>query len=321
MIYRTSLIIVLVVFAGISCSNHSDEEIITDGFIQTEDEVQIYYQIIGTAPDTILVMHGGPGAGINSFKPSAKPLAKNFTLIFYDQRGGGKSTLPADSSKLKPQYFVEDLEAVRQHFKLGSMNVLTHSFGSILLAEYALKYPENIEKAVMHGSTGPIRSQMGAYYQAKSKETKAISDTSLTNRASRLLSKLLAGTAENPAQTCYTYEEMAKQIALKRGESINYKGTTCDAPPEAVAYYYQYTAQLGPQFVGNWNFTGKLDSFTAPVLIIYGDQDTLAIPSQRTWTTILPNSELLLIPEASKGALSDQPDEAVTAITTFFKNL
>jgi proline iminopeptidase len=310
----------LIICSGISCSQPTEKIGLEDGYIETGDEIQLYYQLLGSASDTLVVLHGGPGAGINSFKPSALPLSKDFTLIFYDQRGGGKSTLPENTDHLKPEYFVEDLESVRKYFGLKKMNVLTHSFGSIVLAEYAIKYPEHIKKAVMHGSTGPIRSEMGAYYQAKSKENSAIPDTSLTNQASRLLSKLLTGTAEDPVGTCKNYEKLTKEIARKKGETVNYKGSTCDAPPEAVKYYYQYTAQLGPQFVGAWDYTGKLDSMDAPVLIVYGAEDSLAIPSQQSWTTILPNSELLLVEDASKGVLSDQPEKAKTAITAFFKN-
>jgi hypothetical protein len=32
-----------------------------------------------------------------------------------DQRGGGRSELPADTILLDARYFVEDLEAVRRH--------------------------------------------------------------------------------------------------------------------------------------------------------------------------------------------------------------
>ncbi len=319
MIYRTYFFTVFVICAGVSCSPDKALEINKDGFIQTGDHTEIYYQVMGSAPDTIMILHGGPGAGINSFKPSAKPLAKDFTLIFYDQRGGGKSTLPEDTTKLKPEYFVEDLEAVRSHFGLEKMNVITHSFGSLVLAEYALKYPEKINRAILHGSTGPIRSQMGEYYQRKAQQTPAIPDTALTNQVSTLLGDLLNGTAEHPISTCKEYERLSRTIAQQRGERANYKGSTCEAPAEAVAYYYQYTAQLAPAFWGEWDYTGKLDAFDTPLLVIYGGEDSLAIPSQQSWIDITPNSRLLLVPNAVKGSLSDNPKFTITAIKRFFE--
>lgn len=301
----------------ISCDPKESTEAFKDGFIQSSDKTELYYQVRGSADDSVVVIHGGPGAGINSFLPSVHPLVKDYTLILYDQRGGGKSTLPEDTNKLHPQYFVEDLEAIRRHFKLSSMNVLTHSFGSIVLAEYATIYPDRLKRVIFHGSTGPIRADMGAYYQAKSRQAAPIADTSLINRASELLANLLEGKAEDPISACREYEQISKKIAVMRGELVSHKGSTCDAPPEAVKYYYQYTAQLGPALFGNWDYTGKLDNFTSPVLIMYGILDSLAIPSQKSWTEIIPNSRLLLVPKADKGSLSDNPEFALHAIKRF----
>ncbi|WP_428236079.1 alpha/beta fold hydrolase [Gracilimonas sp.] len=303
----------------ISCSQIEKEAETRDGFVQTNDGAELYYQVRGSGSDTLVILHGGPGAGINSFLPSAEPLTNNFTLIFYDQRGGGKSTLPKDTTRLKPKYFVEDLEAVRRYFNLDSMNVLTHSFGSIVLAEYTIKYSHHLNRVVFHGSTGPVRSEMGEYYRAKAQQASPVSDTSLTNRASALLASLLEGSADEPVSTCREYEQLSKQIAAMRGERPSHRGSTCDAPAEAVKYYYQYTAQLAPAFFGNWDYTGKLNDFEAPLLVVYGKEDALAISSQRRWTEIIPSSRLLLVPEADKGSLSDNPNFTLQAITTFFE--
>ncbi|WP_421775442.1 alpha/beta fold hydrolase [Gracilimonas sp.] len=314
-----------IIFLGItfsaifSCTQIEKEAITRDGYIQTNDGAELYYKVQGLGSDTLLIIHGGPGAGINSFSPSAEPLAKDFTLIFYDQRGGGKSTLPEDTTLLKPEYFVEDLEAVREYFNLNSMNILTHSFGSIVLAEYATKYSYHLKRVVFHGSTGPVRAEMGEYYRARAQQASPVPDTSLTNRASTLLTQLLEGTADDPISVCREFEQLSKKIATMRGEKASHKGSTCAAPAEAVKYYYQYTAQLAPALFGKWDYSEKLQDFKAPLLVVYGKEDSLAISSQRRWTKIIPNSRLLLVPEADKGSLSDNPDFTLDAITTFFE--
>lgn len=317
--YNRYIFIGIIFFTGISCSPQETGEVVQDGFIEGYDGAELYYQVRGSAADSLIIIHGGPGAGMNSFLPSVKPLVKNFTLILYDQRGGGKSTLPEDTTKLKSKYFVEDLEAIRSHFGIKKMNVITHSFGSILLAEYALKYPDKLNRVVFHGSTGPIRSEMASYYQAKAQRTPAITDTALTNRATELLTALLNGTAEDPVSTCEEYESISRSIASKRGEQVNYKGSTCEAPPEAVKYYYKYTAQLAPAYFGSWDYTEKLNTFEAPLLVIYGAEDSLAIPSQQSWIDITPNSRLLLVPNAGKPSLADNPEFVLPAINRFFE--
>lgn len=302
-----------------SCSENAPLTIQKEGYLTGADSAQIHFKIAGVGADTLVIIHGGPGAGIYSFFEDLHPLANDFTLVFYDQRGGGKSTLPEDTSKLKPEFFVEDLEALRKHFNLNTMNVIAHSFGGILLAEYARKYPNHLKRVVFHKATGPIRSEMAAYYQAKSQEPSIEVDTNLTQRSLELLSSLLHGTAENPVQTCQEYEYLSKEIALAQGKEVNFRGTTCKAPPEAVKYYYQYTAQLAPQYFGPWNYSSTLDSLTAPVLVIYGAEDSLGIPSQQSWIKAIQNSRLLLVPGASEAVLADRPRLVGAAIIQFFR--
>lgn len=297
----------------------SDKPVVNEGFLSGAGDAKLYYQIMGSKKDTVVVIHGGPGAGMHTVIPMMQPLAESFTLIFYDQRGGGLSTLPEDTTRLQPHHFVEDLEAVRKHFSLDRMNVITHSFGSILVAEYAKKHPDHLNRMVFHGSTGPDRSEAGKYYRAQAAAARQSPDTALSNRAGELLQSLLKGTASNPVKACRKYEEISRQLITARGDSTIYRGTTCNAPPEAVRYYYRYTAQLAPRYFGDWNYTDDLKEISVPLLVIYGEQDTLGIPMQQQWVDAVNNGKLLLIPDAGKGALTDNPEVAVSAVEAFFR--
>lgn len=302
----------------IACNEYDQTPSLDEGYLTGAEEAQIYYRVLGSGQDSIVVIHGGPGAGMHSVLPSVKPLAQKYVLIFYDQRGGGKSELPTDTTKLQPQYFVEDLEAVRQYFNLEQMNIVTHSFGSVLVAQYAQKYPNHLKRIVFHGATGPDLQQELQLRREKAKQTPPSPDTALSNRASLLLQKLLQGTASDPVRVCKEYEEINKKIALAQSDTITYQGTTCNAPPEAVRYYYRYTAQLAPRYYEGWNFTTGLEQLTAPLLVVYGEEDSLMIPAQRSWASAVPNGRLLLVPDADKAAFSDNPNFAFPAIETFF---
>lgn len=302
----------------IACSSDQSEVETNHGYLTGSEGAKIYYEVMGTGQDSVVVVHGGPGAGIDSFLPSVKPLAQDFVLILYDQRGGGRSELPADTTKLQPQYYVEDLEAVRQHFGLEQMNVIAHSFGAVLVAQYARKYPTHLKRIVFNGATGPDLKQELELRKAKAEQAPPSPDTSLSNRASRLLEKLLSGTASDPVETCREYEEINKKLAMVQGDTTTYKGTTCNAPPEAVHYYYRYTAQLAPRYYEGWDFTTGLEQLNAPLLVVYGKEDSLMIPAQRSWASAVPNGRLLLVPDADKGAFSDNPNFVFPAIETFF---
>lgn len=284
-----------------------------EGHVPGAAGAEIYYRVLGESADTVVVLHGGPGAGMQTVLPDWEPLAEDLTLIFYDQRGGGRSTLPADTSLLRARYFVEDLEAVRRHFGLERLKLLTHSFGAVLAARYAQTYPERVDRMVFHGATGPRRAEAARL----ARRTPPSPDTALSNRMNEHLRSLLRGTAEDPVATCERYEELGRRLAEARGEPVAWSGTTCAAPPEAVRYYYRYTAQLAPRTFGDWDFTTGLEDLSAPLLVVFGARDSAAVPQQRAWAEAVPRGRLLLVPEAGKGAVAYRPDVVLPAVAAF----
>jgi len=247
-----------------------------EGMLPGAGGVSLHFRVLGNAPDTVDVVHGGPGAGMNSVLPDFAPLADSLTLVFYDQRGGGRSTLPADTATLDAASFVEDLEAVRRHFDLPRMRFLPHSFGSVLVARYAEAYPDHVAHIVLHGVTGPVRRAAARAATAAASSP----DTARSRRAGELLGTLLDGSATDPVGVCREYESVGRQLVEARGDSGRWRGTTCDAPPDAVRYYYRYTAQLASQAFGDWDFTTGLKEVTAPAI---ADRPDVVLPAVRAF--------------------------------------
>src|SRR5215203_1947887 len=104
---------------------------VREGMLDGAGGVRLFYRVVGRGGDTLVVVHGGPGGDMENLAPDLAPLADRHVLIFYDQRGGGRSALPADTSLLDARWFVEDLEAVRRHFALDRMTIVAHSFGPV----------------------------------------------------------------------------------------------------------------------------------------------------------------------------------------------
>ena len=88
------------------------------GYVQVE-QGKLYYQKFGSGMP-IIVVHGGPGALDQSYLlPQLLTLAKDHEVIFYDQRGSGKSLETKINPSLITDQFVKDLEALRAHFGLA----------------------------------------------------------------------------------------------------------------------------------------------------------------------------------------------------------
>ena len=66
---------------------------VREGFIAAGRGVELFYRALGSGGDTLVVLHGGPGFSMDYLIDDLTPLAERHTLIFYDQRGSGRSTL------------------------------------------------------------------------------------------------------------------------------------------------------------------------------------------------------------------------------------
>lgn len=286
-----------------------------EGFLPGAAGAELYYRVEGSGHDTVVVVHGGPGAGSNAVAPDLVPLAEQHTVIYYDQRGGGRSTLPSDTTLLAAEYFVEDLEAVRRHFRLERMSLLAHSFGSVLVARYGERYPERLGRAVFVGAVGPQRAAAGRRAQA----AQGTADTAQARRLREIFQRFRAGDAEDPIALCRAYETLGREMAAARGELASpQRGTTCAAPADAVRYHYRYTAWLAPASFGAWDFTASLHELEAPLLVIHGARDSAGTPGQASWVRAVPNARLLLVPDAGKSVHVDRPEVFFRAVREFF---
>ena len=289
-----------------------------EGDLPAADGITLHYRVLGDAPDTVVVVHGGPGAGMNSVLLDFVPLTDNLTLIFYDQRGGGRSSLP-DTTALGADAFVQDLEAVRSYFGLRRMRLLVHSFGAVLAARYAEAYPGRVDRIVLNGATGPVRAIAGRAAELAASRRSPTENTALMERMNAIRSALLEGRAADPVAACREYEALGRRRIQELGGEVAWQGTTCAAPPDAVRYYYHYTARLAPQGFGDWDFTSGLDSVTAPVLVVAGDSDSAEVAGDQAWADAYPSGRLLPVPGAGKAAIAERPDVVLPAVEEFLR--
>ncbi|HUG28012.1 MAG TPA: alpha/beta hydrolase, partial [Gemmatimonadales bacterium] len=72
------------------------------------------------------------------------------------------------------------------------------------------------------------------------------------------------------------------------------------------------------QSLGAWDWRGKLQEVTIPVLVVHGANDAIPESAARAWIVGLPNARLLLLPFADHFPHLDQPDLFFGAAEEFF---
>jgi len=114
---------------------------------------RLYCRDVGQG-QAIVVVHGGPDFDHFYFLPELDRLAESFRLVYYDQRGRGRSAEGIRPEDVTLGSELDDLDRVRSFLGLESIAVLGHSWGGVLAMAYAVRYPDRVSHLVLMG-TGP----------------------------------------------------------------------------------------------------------------------------------------------------------------------
>jgi proline iminopeptidase len=119
--------------------------------------VDHWVRVEGSTGESIVLVHGGPGANATMLEGSVGPhLAESARVVYYDQRGCGRSG-PASSYSMAA--LVADLNGLRSALGLDRLNLAGFSFGGQLVAEYAVAHPDRVARMVLVAPPilGPLR--------------------------------------------------------------------------------------------------------------------------------------------------------------------
>jgi proline iminopeptidase len=109
--------------------------------------VELFVRRLGAGPP-VVVLHGGPGADHAYLRPGFDALAQNRELLYYDQRGGGRSPVPRDVPVGWTEQ-VADLDALRETWGLDRLTIAGYSWGGLLALLYALDHPGRIDRLAL----------------------------------------------------------------------------------------------------------------------------------------------------------------------------
>jgi proline iminopeptidase len=123
--------------------------------------VSLFVRRIGAGPPTV-VLHGGPGAHHDYLLPGFDALATDRELIYYDQRGGGRSAVPRDVPVGWAEQ-VADLEALRERWGLEQLTIAGYSWGALLALLYGLAHQERVGRLALVSPAPSWRSARESY--------------------------------------------------------------------------------------------------------------------------------------------------------------
>lgn len=120
-------------------------------YLDVGDGHQLYVQDWGNPKGLpIIFLHGGPGGSVGD-KDKRKFDPRLHHVIFFDQRGCGKSLPYASRENNTTQHLVEDIRIIADHAHYKKFVLIGGSWGSCLALAYAVKYPSRVASLVLDG--------------------------------------------------------------------------------------------------------------------------------------------------------------------------
>ena len=310
------LFIAVVALVNISGAQSDENFPADEGYFTAADNVRLFYRKLGTRQDFVVFVHGGPGLSMGDGGYAMRPLARQHTLILYDQRGGGRSDLVKDPARLTAVADVHDLEALREHFGIEKMSLIGNSWGSGLAALYADAYSERVSRIVF---LDPMPVALNPYAKERDQKIGSLMKPEDTARLKELGQRAKGATDDELRAICREEIRIFFGPYLFHADGHDHDWSEmCDMPVAAMRNV-GVVGKAVTGSLGGFDFRPTLAKLKAPTLVIEGEKTNIPLDSTREWAKSSPNARLLLIPDSGHATFIDQPAVLVREIETFLQ--
>ncbi|MEV7440045.1 alpha/beta hydrolase [Streptomyces sp. NPDC091204] len=117
-------------------------------YFTSYDGTTLAYRVLDGGGPPLICVPGGPGRAA-AYLGDLGGLDAHRTLVLPDTRGTGFSAMPADPTTCRVDRLVADVEALRRHLGLDTIDLLGHSAGAGVALLYAGAHPERLHSLVL----------------------------------------------------------------------------------------------------------------------------------------------------------------------------
>ena len=243
----------------------------------------------------ITFVHGAGGSSTIWYK-QIKYFSKKYNLLLLDLRGHGKSksiSINPFKKKYTFNYITNDILEVIDAEKIKKTHFVGISLGTILIRNFAEKYPERVKSLIMGGAIMKL------------------------NLRSKILMFL-----GNSTKSILPYMWIYKLLAFIIMPNRNHKESRSLFVNEAKKLYqkeFKKWFQLTTELVPLLKFFRQIE-IQIPTYYIMGDQDYMFLPSVKNLVKIHRKSKLCIIPNCGHVVNVDKPEIFNSKMLGFLDN-
>ncbi len=250
-----------------------------------ENNLEIYYEISGNEKNPKMVLIHGLFLNSDCWQEQLKTFEDKFRILRFDLRGHGRTTKPKNRFTIRN--YVDDMYSLLTYLNWTvNLYIIGHSLGGMVALVYGIENPSHVKKMVVADSFCFISQE-------------AITDVLGRVNNSKLEKFALGISVRGLAP--YN-EETAKFVAKIVTDHMTKKD--CLRATAASA---------------GFNVCENLKSLNIPVLVLVGKKDiTTPVWASEMIHEWLPQSELVILPEAGHLTILDHPIEFNNQVISFW---
>ena len=266
----------------------------------------------------LIVLHGGPDFDHAYLRPELDEVADTYRLIYYDQRGRGRSAENVRPEDVTLASDLDDLDTVRRYFRLDAPVLLGHSWGTVLALEFALRHPTLVSHLVLMNPAPVSEAQVATLRQSYVAQLGSDMDRQ------RAIQAGAAYKEGDPAAVAARYRIHFKH-ALQRPTdyeklmarmSAGFRSQGKDGILKAWAVEERLYRDTWSQ--PGYDLLPRLRRLRVPTLVIVGEQDFIPPAIANEIAQALPEVTLVTIPGCGHFAYLECGSVVRSALNSFF---
>ena len=252
--------------------------------LQTNN-INLYYEIHGEG-QPLLFIHG-LGSSIRDWEFQVAEFAKSYKVVTCDLRGHGQSDKPAGPYSVP--MFASDVFGLLQSLSIASAHIVGISLGGAIAFQFAIDYPTMVKTLAIVNSAPTL----GDPEQARPEVERRVGI--VQQLGMRAMGQALAPNLFPKPEHAALRETFVERWAEN----------------DPRAYIEATRSMLG------WNVVGKLGSIHCPTLVIAADQDYSPVAVKEMYVKLMPNAQLVVIPDSRHATPIERPAEFNAALAIF----
>ena len=260
----------------------------------------------------VIVIHGGPDFDHTYLLPDMDQLADSYRLIYYDQRGRGRSRGEVLLEDIHIDRYVEDLDRLRAHLRLDTVAILGHSWGGFVTMHYALRHPERVSHMILLNTASASNEDV-----ERMKEERGRMQAPHRERLDALESS--AAFLDGDPGAVAEYYRIDFGTTFKRTEDAARLNLTWTREDILKGRAIEDRLAQGLYWVPGYTIIPALKNLRTPTLVIHGENDFFPVASSAHIAEAIPGARLVTLAESGHFSYIDAPQQVRLAIDAFFR--